>query len=215
MFPSYEVRWFFSQCPEALSGWMETLGHSLDDNNTAERTDFYLPLVGLQRPGIKLREGRIEVKQLINEPGMQLFPYPAAKGNVQHWIKWSFGLCEDDGLALGIIREGKHDWVSVRKKRCGFTYHFAPGGEVAKTSMGALVEEGCQVELTRIKVFGETHYTFGLEAFSQSGSMADNFQRGTELAFSEFREWNEGKSLPQVEFDGRNSKSYPEFLMPG
>ena len=93
MYKSKEIRWFFDEENEQLYGWFNDQG--LDFNYIPPRIDYYhIPSLKANL-GIKLREGRIEVKQRFGgpQPG-QLSS--CCKGFYEEWIKWSFEIEEQD-----------------------------------------------------------------------------------------------------------------------
>ena len=212
MLPSYESRWFFRSCPPPLMEWFEYKGWRFGAPGNPARADFYLPIPSDKGLGFKLREGRLEAKQLLAGIGEHPFPPFKAKGKVEHWIKWSFELKEADELARQIIREKQYDWIEVKKERLGFTYHFQQEGKVAEVPIHTVIPEGCQVELTQIHVFGKAYYTFGLEAFSHAGHLEENFRHGAEVFFSTLAEWQNGKAIAELRLPAQASMGYPEFL---
>ena len=157
MFASSEIRWFTRHEDKPISAWFAELGLSF----SASRTDFYLPLPGRDDLNVKLREGRVEVKQRVEDPHpFQLAP--RAKGSFEEWVKWSFKVDGEDELSRAIIQEKKFNWIEVRKERMAVV--LTPSG-IAPPQQ--IVPAGCQIEYTRIQVRGETWYTFGLEWFGE------------------------------------------------
>ncbi len=212
MIQSYETRWFFRACPALLMEWFAGRGLRFDAPGNSVRADYYLPLPSDKGLGVKLREGRIEIKQLLAGRGEHPFPPFKSKGKVEHWVKWGFAVEEKDELGRQIIGEKRHDWIEVGKERLGFTYSFGPEGRTAEVPIHTPIPEGCQVELSRISVFGKDYFTFGLEAFSRAGHLEENFRHGAGDFFSALDEWRQGNPTDELRMPVELSMGYPEFL---
>ena len=78
MFATAEVRWFYEGAvsPEVLE-WFEQ--GELTPEEQPYRVDYYLRLSDRDSLGIKLREGRIEVKQRHRQHGEQMRLHAAAR----------------------------------------------------------------------------------------------------------------------------------------
>ena len=160
-FDSAELRWFFSGEPDpGLEAWFR---QSFTNVAVGRRTDLYLLGTGISL-NIKLREGRVEVKQ--RQSAENPFRVNAwVRGCREGWVKWSFDLQAGD---LAIPLAGKHpeNWLPVRKKRLLRT--FIPElGEITETQAGSYPARGCNAELTFLEVNGVSWYTIALEAFGQ------------------------------------------------
>ena len=214
MYPSCEIRWFFSVPPTGLIAWFAEPAR-LDSLYTPGRTDHYLLVANGENIGVKLREGNVEAKHRVTTLGEWAFPLVGARGVAEHWIKWSFRLDEADSLSHKIIEEGNDNWIAVVKERLGYVYHFSEDGTIREAPIGEWAPEGCQVELTQIQVKGRTCHTFGLEAFSESGQLEGNLRRGAETAFSALRKWSQesGWLDEGVGFREGRSMGYPAFLL--
>ncbi|MCG9972010.1 hypothetical protein [Christiangramia crocea] len=164
MFNSKEIRWFSKTEDKAISNWFKKKSYSFED--TEARTDFYLPLTGKKEIGIKLREGKIEVKQLIAEPEKGNLS-ANAEGFFERYSKWSFSTSENDSLSKEIITEKKYDWLDVKKERMGVKLKKETNGNTAIVKIDEFISYGCQIEYTRIKVKETTWYSFGLEWFGE------------------------------------------------
>ncbi len=197
MYKSKEIRWFFGEENEHLIRWFNDQG--LDFDNVQSRFDYY-HLESLKADlGIKLREGRVEIKQRYEgpQPG-QLSKY--CEGFYEVWIKWSFEIEEQDREQHEILNSGQNDhWLKVEKQRLGIKLGLNEKNERKIFSISDILKQGCQLEYTKIQIEDKSWYTFGLEWF------------GTP--------WLELE--PQI-FDGilgsyslglEHSKSYPQFLM--
>lgn len=195
MYKSKEIRWFSNSEDEAISKWFEENGFSFENANA--RTDYYLPLKDQDDTGIKLREGNIEIKQLISRSEKEKL-VKSVKGYFENYIKWSFTSAEDDPLFREIIEEEKYHWLGVRKERIGFKLKENQNGSIIRVKMDEYLEYGCQVEYTRLKIKNELWYTLGLEWFGDK-----------ELKF-DFSLLN--KIFGNQRLKGKNSMGYAKFL---
>ncbi len=163
-FDSAEFRWFFPGEPDpGLEAWFR---QSFTNVSVGRRTDLYL--LGADRAlNIKLREGRVEVKQRQSqEKGFRVNAW--VTGCRECWVKWSFDL-QDGDLAIPLAGKHPEAWLPVRKKRLLRTF-IPEFDEITETKAGSYPERGCNAELTFLRVEGASWYTIALEAF---GAKAD------------------------------------------
>ena len=168
MFFSSEIRWFFAGEPDP--GIVDWIAPSMLGRQEKPRTDEYLLLPGCTTAGVKVREGRLEIKAQTS-PREAIRNNNGVRGYSESWVKWSRGL--DGALAAGV--ESKETWISVVKRRRLRVY--AIDGKVAEEAPAEKVIDGpgCQLELARLTVRppGDTPETewwsFCLEAFGISG----------------------------------------------
>jgi hypothetical protein len=78
-----------------------------------ERTDSYLYTPGALDLGIKIREGRIEIKQRTQVVGLHKFTTDFA-GIVECWDKWGFAI---DAEEPSMETLSETVWIPVKKKR--------------------------------------------------------------------------------------------------
>ncbi len=113
MYASGEIRWFFDgPLPDDVRAWFESRGLGISE---PRRTDEYLVLPGCTTTGVKLREGRFEIKALTRSP------VPASYSNrvsglKDAWIKWS-RKTEDERLLRNVLVSNGDPWISVSKER--------------------------------------------------------------------------------------------------
>jgi len=121
--------------------WAEARGLTRRDR----REDEYVLLPGAATVGIKLREGRIEVKALTEPP----IPWGAGglEGHLERWAKWSQPVSVITGWGEG---PGVHK-IRVEKERW------------------ARWADGCLMEVTRLRVRDQEWWTVAVE---QSGAGA-------------------------------------------
>src|SRR2546428_8912820 len=88
MFTTAEVRWFFEgPVPDEIEQWLCRSNLTL---KAATREDHYLLFPAVLGLGLKLREGRLEVKTLIKTLGVRSFTADVA-GTVPVWEQEAYG----------------------------------------------------------------------------------------------------------------------------
>ena len=208
---SAEIRWFFKNKfeVELIEKWFNSQSQVFADK--WDRADIYLWQPGLDKVGIKIREGKVEVKVLLADRGEVPFSNHNA-GLVNDWVKYSFGLQESDAenqnllhqFSAGKLNTDKPLWVRVDKERLLLKFSVNPADKsVQRVPENTWPPEGCGVELTRIKVNQQTFYTFGLEAFSNTQLERCNLEVTLE------------RIMPDMPVSGlrrQQSYSYPGFL---
>jgi hypothetical protein len=211
MIQSCEVRWFLTSAPETATTWFERRGHHFsNDDQQPGRFDFYLISKTMRNDlGIKLREGSVEIKERVADFGAHTFGN-LAEGRVEAWRKWSFKLAHtrEGGTdeALHITRQDGHsgDWMPVGKERLLVMLEIGEEGRVLLSDAPAFsLQEGCGVELTKVRLPDRVCYTFALEAFSQAGQEYPNLKRAMDSMTAE---------IPDLKLLLSESMGYPEFL---
>ncbi len=181
---SAEMRWFFKNRAETelMEAWFNSQGLFWADK--WDRADIYLWQPDLPKLSVKIREGKIEVKTLLADRGV----VPLANGNSgvhNDWVKYSFELHESDEenqnllqqFSAEITKAKQQIWVRVDKERLLVKFSVDPEKNIwNKVPENTWPQEGCGVELTRIKVNNNTYYTFGLEAFSKTRQEPRNLE---------------------------------------
>lgn len=185
MYISREIRWFFEEENATISEWFKERG--LFFHTTRPRTDYYYALINSVDVGFKLREGRIEYKHRISETEDQSL-HKNAKGNFENWVKWSYNLNAGDSTQKDILKDLYTDaWIKVYKERVGVKVYNNEEGNSLCVNLSEHLDDGCQVEYTRILVNGRQWYTFGLEYFGNKvvepdSSVLDALLEGTKLS---------------------------------
>ena len=159
---SAEARWIISGAlPGEVLRWFEGKGGG---GKPEEREDRYLVTAGQDALGVKLREGKIEMKR--REGAYRPLDVPGrCSGRVGVWRKWSFDVANEHALT----GDATAQWVKVAKKRrtlkvlLGEADAIFPGG-------GRLDGAGAAVEVTELWVGGEREswWTLGFEAFADT-----------------------------------------------
>ncbi len=149
---SDEVRWFRpGGVPDGVLTWFGDLPGPVASER---RVDRYLELPQTAGLGIKLRQGKLEVKRLRTEHPPVV--WHGLAGRPTRWEKWSFELVED-GAAERI-------WLPVEKQRRFRTLRVGDDGAVTPVAPGARVARGCSVEVTRLTVQDALWWSVGFEA---------------------------------------------------
>ncbi|SDL34227.1 hypothetical protein [Kriegella aquimaris] len=191
MFKTKEIRWFFKEANKPIKMWFE----SLELGSPDKREDIYLSLKN-DSLSVKLRGREIEVKQRIGVRSKGCLN-SNAWGSFENWIKWSFEADTNDKLLSKVI-QGKYErWISISKERMAVQITKS-NGNTRLFSSSQIVEEGCQLEYSKLSVQGETWYTFGLEWFG-----ATCIELNSSLI---------SKILCDSELNLNQSMGYPAFL---
>ncbi len=202
MLPTVEIRWFFRGIiPGGVQAWF----NQIDANFTQPtiqpaRTDVYLLEPGNSSLGIKLREGRIELKQRLREYGPFEFNQ-GMRGNVEGWRKWSFSISLGQSHHQAIGEYG-NSWMDVKKERALFCFQVM-GGEITSTQIPEFSRGGCNLELTQIHVARKPWWSVGLEAFGDEESNLDRLVIVAKNIFAK---------TPTHNFSSQSSFGYPQWL---
>ena len=164
MLLTLEVRWFHpGMMPPEVLAWFGQDG--LGPVSADTRIDQYLQLFDTDSLGIKVREGRLEIKQRQGRPGHAVLRRHVA-GWAERWCKWSFALNTTHGqLAEPLLSPSA--WIAVHKTRRMRRYELLADGTVRPTPAGIYPEQGCNWEITQVSVRGRDAWTVGLEAFGR------------------------------------------------
>jgi hypothetical protein len=179
-----EVRWFFQgTISPQVQAWFH--GGQGQAAPAQARVDHYLRIADGDALGIKLREGRIEVKQ--RERQLGTVPLQArVSGVVEHWRKWSFPLTRRKGAALDTPVPAL-GWVGVHKERQLSRYRITSDRGLVAVSPAQYPDQGCDLELTKVFACGSEWWTLGFEAFGAETNLQDllSFTAGQLLAATE------------------------------
>lgn len=161
---SAEIRWFyFGELPQSTVDWF-----CYDDrvSEPEERTDRYLIFPGCESVGMKIRmykdKHHIEIKALRGASEILQFPNRVA-GRTDCWVKWSYG--ETPALALvQALQEESTDCIDVGKKRWLRKFSL-DHGQSEPVAAATRLNEGCNVELTKLHVRDRSGWSLAFEAF--------------------------------------------------
>ena len=175
-FASREVRWFLegssSQHPELLH-WFVSFAPFRKDRATGPpewrsrlggKPDIYLLLPGADDMGLKWREGTLQVKGLVEEPGPQGFA-GRHEGRVQRWVKWTYDRVSPEIRAIFQPATGQGRCLVPVAKTRALRMFGLDAGDPVEYAPGLRLDRGVGIDLTDI-VLGDTRYcTLAFEAF--------------------------------------------------
>ena len=198
MINTTEIRWFVpGKIPKPVDEWFDNCpGEWIDQ---PERTDSYYRLSGGQSLGIKLRQGRLEMKER-SSPSEVFRIQNEISGLIETWRKWSFELAGDDEVASWETSANKL-WLAVKKTRKLHLYRLTSNGTLSPqdSAQGSL----CQVELTGVFAQGTQWWSLGFEA---SGAEAKQ-QEYLKIVANKLLGHVEGIHLREID-----SMSYPDWM---
>lgn len=189
---STELRWFGEG---ALPASVESLSASFPDNPApfvGSRCDRYVVSTD-PALGIKLREGKLEIKTRRNRHRSDATP-----GFIEEWAKWSWsGAGDPFGTGAPLA-----PWISVDKVRALWKYAI-DGGGIRVVSGIEHVDRGGAIELTGIRVSDREYWSVAIEAFA----LGEGARRDVEAAAGVLT-----GALPGVRFTPEASVGYAEWL---
>jgi len=219
-YDTLEVRWFFDGAlaevaPEVESWFCAVVPQGIEETRhscswpATWRKDRYLILPGAEDMGIKLREGRLEIKGRVDTFGAERFA-DRIRGVTERWMKWSH--------AIDVGREAnEQDWPGTRpddalavvlaeKRRILRRLSLAGGTIVKDPSEQSTAGPAVDFELTRIRLNGspkETHWSIAFEAFPYGPDLHRPFSR---IVGGFLRGW------PSGSLTAERSMSYPAWM---
>jgi len=175
--------------------------------------------------GIKLREpkvkdsvnsAKLEPKLLLKDHGVKKFSNNNS-GKTNEWVKFSFDIMHDSSQKIDspefmqIINSyvpsadlstagNKEHWIKVDKDRMLVKFDAGSGNIV---DANIRVDDGCGIELTKIRIGEKKYYSLGLESFSTNGKHSEVFDKAVTHLFN---------SIKVSGLSEKNSMSYPELL---
>ena len=201
MLVSAELRWFkCGKLPDAIAQWFQQdeLGNYLAP--AEERVDVYLYLPACDYMGIKLRQGRLEIKWRKAELGILRFG-DTLEGKAEKWGKW---LCEDPTQESFQPQDvGGESWVSVNKVRSQRRYQVLSGESIKAVPVTESVDQGCNVELTQLSINGNNWWSLGFEAFGEDDCLMNNLQAVASEVL---------KTYGGLKLQSQDSYAYPSWL---
>jgi hypothetical protein len=172
LYPTVEVRWFHKgEIPPDVGRWFNE--EDGDPEGQPARIDHYLRVSEGESLGVKLREGRLEIKQRYGPSEVLRFGRNST-GRVEYWRKWSFLLARAESEISRFIGTSKR-WIGVRKERKLRAYKVTGKGVVSQVAISGNLDRGCGWELARIGIEGEDEswWSMGFEAFGQESELRD------------------------------------------
>jgi len=199
-----EARWFIPErLPDAVLDWFRA-GQPIDSEGV--QVHEYLLFPDCDSVGVKLRDGRLEIKAMRGSP-QRLILRSGIKGRTEQWVKWSLA-----SEALQVLDPELHQsgrWLKVRKERFlrWFTSEQDRLTEVTGRQ-GPFPVVGCHIEVTRIDVDADPRFWFslGFEAFGPP-ALAARILNDALFAFFDKHGPVPGRALSE-----NKSASYPVWL---
>ncbi|MCB2219843.1 MAG: hypothetical protein KQI35_05550 [Bacteroidetes bacterium] len=193
-----EIRWFYKgDMPVSFKKWFSCLDGYFEDQE--ERIDHYFCMPDQSKLGIKLREGRFEIKKLIFNEG--ILSSKSAEGIVDAWKKWSFKADEQEGLST--FKDEPEHWIDIRKKRLLQKYVPDAIETWVPAKKGPYPSEGMNVELCNVVFSGIHYWTFGMESYGPESRTVNLLRSGFRKIFFD---------PPPLPLALEQSLSYPEWL---
>lgn len=190
MFNTFEMRWFFSECP------LEASVHFGANSELQIRTDWYAYPCNPDC-GIKLREGRLETKVRCQVVGKQhVIDFC---GCLESYKKWSLQFPPDDQPAIDDLLQA--GWLAVQKQRNLRRFNVTKNG-VSSSSTRPV--NGCEFELTKLIVRQGAYWTVGFEAVGTAERLEANLHAVLKSVAAAG-----GRQQP---FDLEHSMGYAEWL---
>ncbi|HZC68071.1 MAG TPA: hypothetical protein VE201_05575 [Nitrospirales bacterium] len=210
MLTTAEVRWFFEgPIPDEIEQWFCRSNLAL---NAGPREDHYLLFPAALGLGLKLREGRLEIKLLVESLGVRTFTADVA-GTVQVWKKEAYG--EPAVKEFERLRtSAPHLWIAVRKERTLRKFSLDGTTIVEVPADKLFLRDGCNAELTKVTVDGSAYWSFNFEAYGNLTKVEDHLQQVVVHILKDERRLRLFKtSAPSTDaFSDQHSYSYSEWL---
>ena len=198
IYSTVEVRWFeLGSIPAGVADWFAE--GAIEPAEQIARTDYYLQLPAEDALGIKLREGRLEIKKRQERYGAANF-HDRAAGMVEGWQKWSFALAGDLPLSDGTL---SGSWLAVRKARRLRKFAARVAGRVFEIQLDESASQGCYVELASLQVYQAEWWSVCLEAFGGQADLPGVLWAVGEQVFA-------SHAAPRLALE--RSMGYPAFL---
>ncbi|KAB8332577.1 hypothetical protein SD80_018495 [Scytonema tolypothrichoides VB-61278] len=202
MLTTYELRWFSpGMIPENIKTWFKQ--NCLIDpmQPPEEREDVYLYSPKSDFLGIKLRQGRLEVKWRKTELGAVRFG-DFVEGQAEKWGKWLCCDSTEESFQPNLVL-GNSSWVSVQKVRHSQLYQVLPEFPPQPVSVDEYIENGCTVELTHLIIQGNAWWSLAFEASGEDACLMENLQATASWVFDSYRE---------LKLLAINSYAFPSWL---
>jgi hypothetical protein len=197
MYPTMEVRWFYrGQIPPEVMAWFTQVGPLPAEQ--PDRVDHYLHLLDNDSLGIKLREGRLEIKRRESEP-REIDFRPRVSGLVARWRKWSFPLVESDPGLAGPDRA----WIAVEKRRRLRRFQITTEKTIETMLEEIESAEGCELELSRVEAADQQWWSVCFEAFGDESSLENHIRLTAQHVFG---------LVEPGRLEIKDSYSYPAWL---
>ena len=174
MYPTAEVRWFYrGELPSDTEDWFRRRAGEVE--RQPPRTDHYLRLQDSEGLNVKLRGGRIEIKQRVGLAKVTQF-HEGVTGALEQWRKWGFRLAEPGPARMRTLASVAA-WIAVRKERRLRTYWVQDDWSIVAVPAAESQPQGCELELTEVDADGQSWWTLAFEAFGDESTLGDRLLR--------------------------------------
>ena len=197
MLTTDEVRWFFAGLiPMAVLDWFRD---GMPIAPAPARTDVYLPLPANLELGIKLREGRLEIKTQ-SGPSRQVAYPNGVSGRAARWKKEAV---RSDLVSDIETRLAHPSALSVVKQRYlrKFSLH---EGKLVEVTTASAPHQGCFIEVAQLWLDDIPSWTIALEAIGAPAPLEGNLPQSAGHIF--------GRSPCPAALTLETCASYPEWL---
>ena len=168
MFNTVETRWFgHGQAPNEVLAWFSSFEGAPEQQPL--RRDHYLQPVDGDGLSVKIRQGALEVKQRQRVYGSTRL-HRSVVGLVEGWIRWRFPLENPEPPVPGDLSKGS-GWLAVDKERQLRRYQVTSEAVVQITTPQGTADSGCAIELTKLRVGGNSWWTVAFEATGDSAGI--------------------------------------------
>lgn len=202
MLTSHELRWFYPDTiPQDVVVWFQQNCLINPMEPPEKREDVYLCVPDSDYMGIKLRQGRLEIKWRQAEFGVVCFG-ESVEGKAEKWGKWS---CSDrTGESFQVATVANHAyWVNIQKVRYLRQYQFLQNNSVKPIINDASIDNVCSVEITQLVIQNQPWWSLAFEALGTDDCLMDNLQVTADCVLSTYQ----GPKLIAA-----NSYAYPHWL---
>lgn len=197
MLTTDEIRWFFADViPSAVLDWFRD---SVPISPAPMRTDIYLPLPASLELGIKLREGRLEIKTQ-SGPSREVTYLNGVTGRAALWKKEAV---RSDLVSDIESRLAHPSALSVVKQRYLRKFSLYDG-KLAEITTASAPRQGCFLEVAQLWLDDTPSWTIALEAIGAPAPLAGNLAETAAHVF--------GGSPCPASLTMEACASYPEWL---
>jgi hypothetical protein len=199
---SLELRWFFDEpLSSSVDEWFRNSFPDSEISNSDKRTDTYLFQPAVNDFGIKLREGKLEIKwRQFAEPYQAAY---GVTGQIERWHKWDWsdpvGATHKD---VGAFSVPGGPWITVGKERRQRKYRWEK--KFVPAYPKEVLDNGVAIEITALKFQARKYSTVLIESFAAEL----NTQRQLLAAGIEYL-W---RTYPQPVPSQECSYGYPQWL---
>jgi hypothetical protein len=200
-FSTTEVRWFYSgEIPFEVK--KEFFRNEEFTESHPARVDIYLTVAGDPDLGVKIREGRLEIKHRTSRYGSFNFRSQVS-GILEGWEKWGFEITERFYNRNVKDMDG---WVEVRKLRWLKRFQITKDKRVKPIYPNIQIDQGCEWEISKVQLSGLDSIWWST-AFEAYGGNSETRRKALIEVVEKFL-----KPTKNLNYSKENSLSYPAWL---